>query len=170
MFTFLVIVGTIFFIYLGIKGDNTPDKRSEDADSQIENLPPISFYSPFSSDKAKRLATGELLYGSRNVLESFKYQNGILTLKMRNGGNISGALKNAEVRFVDNRGEITITVNMSGNKVTIIKFGNFKDREWETMINVLMLAGKTYGASIFGSAYKNLKRATLVAKIIKAIS
>lgn len=169
MITLIIIIIVAYIIYACVKSAK-PDKRCETADEQIADLPYIHFYSPFQKDKSKRFSSGELFSLSANVLETFTHKDGLLTLKMRDGKCISGALKNAEVAFAEIQNSIQINVKLSGKTVEIEKIGNFTEEQWDTMIDVLMLAGKTYGTDIFGGSHKNMKKALLVAKIIKAVS
>ena len=169
MITLTIIIIIAYVIY-AVSKSQKPDKRSATADEQIAELPLINFYSPYFNEKSKRLSTGELFALSSMVLELFNYEDGILTLKMRDGKKISGLLKNAEVTFQEVKDSIQIDVKLCNQKVEIDKIGNFTDDQWDTMIDVLMLAGKTYGNDIFGDAHKNMKKSMLVLKIIKGVS
>lgn len=164
MFTLLFII----LIVIVIVSYNTKDKRVENADEKIQELPPIHFYSKHQ-DSGARFWTGELFQSNGNILKEFNYCQGMLTLTMKNGDSLSGLLSAMTVRFEKVSFDIYITVNLDGKKVKIIEVGNFSDSQWETMIEVLMLAGTTYGAGIFSSAYKNMSRANLVLKIISKL-
>ncbi len=165
MITFLFIIVIIIFIV----SYNKKDKRIENADEKIQELPPIHFFSRQQNTGA-RFWSGELFESNGNVLREFNYNHGFLTLSMKNGKRVSDLLSAMTVRFEKLQGVTYITVKSKGSKVRIIMLGNFSDSQWETMIEVLMLAGTTYGASIFGSAYKNINRATLAIKIISKLS
>ena len=164
MVTLLVIIGIICLII----SYNSKDKRSSSADQQIHELPPIHFHS-LRNSTAKKFLTLELFESNKAILEDFNYNNGYLTLTMRNGKSISGPLNQMTVRFEKMSGFIVITVSSQRRKVQFSNYDNFTADQWDTIISVLMLAGTTYGAYIFGSTYKNMNRATLAMKIISKL-
>lgn len=164
MITLTIIILVIWAIY----AYNKKDKRSNDADEKIQELPPIHYHSQ-EHDSGKRFWTGELFESNSNVLLDFNYKNGYLTLKTKSGKVISGLLSTMSVRFDKYCGETHITVKSNGNKIEISKLGNFTDDQWETMIGVLLLAGTTYGAEIFSSWYKNMSKANIALKIISKL-
>ena len=168
MFTLLIITLTVCAIVASIKEYNTKDKRSDTSDQKIQELPPIHIHS-LRNSTGKKLLTMEFFESNNAILEDFNYNNGYLTLTMRNGKSITGLLSQMAVRFTDNNGFIAVSVKSNGKEVSFSKLDNFTADQWDTIINVLMLAGTTYGSNIFGSAYKNMKRANLVMKIISKL-
>ena len=160
--TIIIIIVVLIFAY------NKKDKRSVDADEQIQELPPIHFQSQ-QHDSGKRFWTGELFESNSHVLLDFNYKNGYLTLKAKNGKEISGLLSAMSVRFDKCYGETHIIVKSNGDKIEINKLGNFTDDQWETMIGVLLLAGTTYGADLFSYWYKNMSKANIALKIISKL-
>ena len=168
MITFIILI-TIVAIYCTIKAQNTADKRSATADRQIQELPPIHFHSQKTSTVNKILSL-EFFESKDGILEDFRYNNGNLTLTLRSGQQLSGRLDQLAVRFEKISGLTVISVGYSDkNKITFSQYNNFTDNQWDTIINVLMLAGTTYGAYIFGSTYKNINRANLVMKVLSKL-
>ena len=164
----MITLTIIVLVVLAIYAYNKKDKRSNDADEKIQELPPIHYRSK-KHDSGKRFWTGELFESNSNVLLDFSYGNGYLTLKTKSGEVIRGLLSAMSVRFDQYCGQTHITVKSNGNKIEIIKLGNFSDDQWETMVGVLLLAGTTYGADIFSSWYKNMGKANIALKIISKL-
>ena len=163
-----MITLTVIIIVVLIFAYNKKDKRSFDADEQIQELPPIHFRSQ-QHDSGKRFWTGELFESNSNVLLDFNYKNGYLTLKTKSGKEMCGLLSAMSVRFDKYCGETHIAVKSNGDKIEITKIGNFTDDQWETIIGVLLLAGTTYDADIFSSWYKNMSKANIALKIISKL-
>ena len=164
----MITLGIILIIVLMIYAYNKKDKRSNDADEKIRELPPIHYHS-IDQDIGKRFWTGELFEVDSNVLKDFNYSNGVLTLTTKKGIMVSGLLSEMVVRFTKMNGVTVITVKSNGKTLEVTKLGNFTDSQWETMIRILLLAGTTYGADIFSDAYKNMSKANMVLKIISKL-
>lgn len=87
---------------------------------------------------------------------------------MKNGKTLIASLSKMEVRFVKNRGLISVTVKCEGEEVSFYGMSKlYTDQEWEVIYRVLCLAGTTYGTSIFSGWNKNIGKVNTILKIIK---
>lgn len=174
MCTFFFILVIILVIAYIIEKNKTPDKKSSNYEQDIINLPDINMYH-----------SGEMDYGWRVCfwpsadkvsLYSICYKNHILTLNMKNGDSISGRLEDMTVRFYKLKNMPYCAEVKLGNKTVDVAWTSslFTDSEFETIFQILMLAGTTYDASIMSSASRNLNsaigKAQAVMKIIKFLN
>lgn len=164
MFTLLIIIAVIWVVVAA----NRKDKRPKDADEKIQELPAIHYKAPVK-DKAGRFWSGELLETDSSILDEFNYDNGFLTLKMRDGKKLCGRLSDTVVTFSKMSFSTYFEIKVGKEKVSFAKLETFTKDEWDVIIGVLLLAGTTYGRDIFSSTYKNLSRANLVLKIISKL-
>lgn len=167
-FFFFIVICFILFV-AALISHGKKDKRAVDADEKIAELPPIHFHS-LQHDSSQRLWSGELLESNHNVLDDFNFKNGVLALRTKSGKCVSGLLNNMTVRFEKIRTDTYITIRSDRNEIQIHILGNFLEKQWETMIGVLMLAGTTYGSEIFSAKYNNLDKAKIALQVIKIVS
>ena len=164
MFTLFIIIIVIVVVI----ASNKKDKRPKDADEKIKELPPIHYKVP-AKDKTGRFWSGELFEFDGCILDEFEYNSGLLTLKMRDGKRLVGLLSDAVVKFNKSSDGTTFNVKLDKKEVEFCKLDTFTKEEWEVIINVLLLAGTTYGKGIFGKTYKNISRSALIMKIISKL-
>ena len=145
----------IILIIIAIIAYNTSDNRDYQAEQKLVSIPPLHFVSQ-RNDSMGRLFSGELLKWDSNILEDFNFHNGWIVLTMRNGTQISGYLNQMVIRFDKEKYDgISINVKCLNGSVKFYKTSNFTEGQWNAMLSILFLAGKTYGASLFGKLYKD---------------
>lgn len=168
MFTLIII---IIFGYLIYKAFNpSADKRGteDEIEEAIRQLPDMHI-------KAKP-ATGftKLWYGKGYCLDEVHFHDGKLKMSLQNGKRFSGRLKDYSFYFVKYKGNITITLEINGNRTEFYYVDSiFSKEEWKAICGVMLCAGKTYNSSIiqnqFGTMSK-IQTAATVGKLIYQLS
>ena len=93
------------------------------------------------------LKTLNFAFDDSVILQHFSYENGVVTLTMKNGTIMKAPLSDMEVSFDALVNEIHTTIFAYGRKQKVITYDNFNKHEWEVILRVLALASKTYGTS-----------------------
>lgn len=93
------------------------------------------------------LRTMNLAFDDASILQYFAYENGVVTLTMKNGATLKAPLANMEVSYSSYISSIQMDISAYNRTLKVIQFDNFNKHEWEVIIRVLALAGKTYGTS-----------------------
>lgn len=93
------------------------------------------------------LRTMNLAFDDASILQYFAYENGVVTLTMKNGATLKAPLANMEVSYSSYISSIKMDISAYNRTLNVIQFDNFNKHEWEVIIRVMALAGKTYGTS-----------------------
>lgn len=93
------------------------------------------------------LRTMNLAFDDASILQYFAYENGVVTLTMKNGATLKAPLANMEVSYSSYISSIQMDISAYNRTLKVIQFDNFNKHEWEVIIRVMALAGKTYGTS-----------------------
>ena len=93
------------------------------------------------------LRTMNLAFDDASILQYFAYENGVVTLTMKNGATLKAPLENMEVSYSSYISSIKMDISAYNRTLNVIQFDNFNKPEWEVIIRVMALAGKTYGTS-----------------------
>lgn len=174
MCTIIFVTVIIFVVAYVIDKNKEPDKKSSNYEQEIINLPDINMYHSGEMDYGWRVCLWPS--ADKASLNSLHYKNHILTLNMKNGDSISGRLEDMTVRFYKLKNMPYCAEVKLGNKTVDVAWASslFTDSEFETIFQILMLAGTTYDASIMSSASRNLNsaigKAQAVMKIIKFLN
>lgn len=135
----IIIIGII--IYASV----TPNNKTQGEIRQVKNQLPNIYLQ--SRNMGGLLRTMNLAFDDASILQYFSYENGVVTLTMKNGATLKAPLANMEVSYSTYISDIKMDISAYNRKVSVIAFDNYNEHEWEVIIRVLALAGKTYGTS-----------------------
>lgn len=132
----IIVVAIVFFASI------TPNKKTQGEIYQAKNsLPNIYLQSRGMGGLVRTL---NLAFDDSSILEYFAYENGIVTLKMKNGSTLKAPLAQMEVTYSTYVSVIKMTITAYGRTLDVIAFDNYNDHEWNVIIRIMALAGKTY--------------------------
>lgn len=169
----IIFVCVVLFIIIMIS-NNKKDKKPANYDQQVNELPPCVY-------QAREMTSGEkalnLWPSDSKLLNYFAYQNGIITIRMKNGQTMSGPIRQFAAKF-ENLPKYGLTeayVSYNGAKITITCYAYiFTDEEWANIFAYLTYCGETRRADkITGKRYDAqdaIKHAGAAIKIISKIS
>lgn len=160
----LIIIILIICLICAFKKDK--HNKMED-DAAISRIPPFTVYARPMSAMSKFL---NFAVSKSELLHSFSYSDGMVTIVMQNGQSLTYPLNLLSVRFDKCNGTVYYTLKSDRQKVSFYYTTNITNAEWDAINNVLCLAGTTYGRSIFSKQYKYLGYANTAIKAIKALS
>lgn len=163
MVTFFVI----FIIVACILAARKDKHNKEEDDLAIANLPSFSILAKPMSTFSKII---NLAINKRQLLHSFSYTNGTVTLVTEDGRWLSSELSNLKVQFEKVNGIVSYSLTSKNQKMKFYQTTNITSQEWDAINGVLCLASTTWGRSIFSKQAKNLGRVITAMKFIKAIS
>lgn len=138
---FILIVLFIIVVIVSLK----PKQKSQNEMFQAQNSLPNIYLQ--ARNMGGLLRTMNLAFDDASILQYFAYENGIVTLTMKNGATLKAPLANMEVSFSSYISSIKMDVSAYNRTLSVIQFDNFNKHEWEVIIRVMALAGKTYGTS-----------------------
>ena len=147
--TLIIIIVIGIIIYASV----TPSNKTQGEISQVKNLLPNIYLQ--SRNMGGLLRTMNLAFDDSSILQFFSYENGVVTLTMKNGATLKAPLANIEVGYSTYISDVQMTVAAYNRTLNIITFDNFNKHEWEIIVRVLALAGKTYGTGILIGNYSN---------------
>lgn len=148
MFTLIIIVVVVWLIISAL----TPEKKEKgEIERAIKRTPSVSL---------------NAMQKQPDNIDTFHYENGVVTIKMTNGGKYSGHLKNMVVNFTTEGGYrynynpvlkrtvpfylgpirkyVSITFN-NNNSVRFLRDNAvFSDKDWDRIYNVLECAETIY--------------------------
>lgn len=138
---FLIIVIFIILVIVSLK----PKQKSQNEMVQAQNSLPNIYLQ--ARNMGGLLRTMNLAFDDASILQYFAYENGIVTLTMKNGATLKAPLANMEVSYSSYISSIKMDVSAYNRTLSVIQFDNFNKHEWEVIVRVMALAGKTYGTS-----------------------
>ena len=139
--TLIIIIVIGIIIYSAITPNNKTQGEINQAKHQLPNI-----YLQ-ARNMGGLLKTLNLAFDDSIILQFFSYENGVVTLTMKNGAILKASLADMEVSFEVLVNSIQTTIVAHGRKQKVITYDNFNKNEWEVILRVLALAGRTYGTS-----------------------
>lgn len=149
---FILIVLFIIVVIVSLK----PKQKSQNEMVQAQNSLPNIYLQ--ERNMGGLLKTLNLAFDDSVVLQYFSYENGVVTLTMKNGATMKAPLSDMEVSYSTYVSEIHATVVAYGRKQKVITYDNFNKHEWEVILRVLALAGRTYGTSFLVGNVDNTQK------------
>ena len=150
----IIVIGIIIYSAL------TPNNKTQGEINQAKHQLPNIYLQ--ARNMGGLLKTLNLAFDDSVILQHFSYENGVVTLTMKNGAIMKAPLSDMEVSFDALVNEIHATIFAYGRKQKVITYDNFNKHEWEVILRVLALAGKTYGTSFLignvGDTHKNIQQ------------
>lgn len=154
MFLLLVII-LVIVVIVSLK----PNQKTQSEIVQIQDgLPKIHLKSRGMSGLVRAL---NLAFEGSKILNSFTYENGIVTLQMQNGSMLKAHLSQIEVSYDANfkRNLASMSVKTYNKAVKVITYDNFNKHEWNVILRTMALAGKTYGSTlVVGTNVNDIER------------
>ena len=147
--TLLIIIVIGIIIYASV----TPSNKTQGEISQVKNQLPNIYLQ--ARNMGGLLKTLNLAFDDSVILQHFSYENGVVTLTMKNGATMKAPLADMEVSFEAFVNETHVKIVAYGRKQKVITDDNFNKYEWEIILRVLALAGKTYGTSMLIGSLDN---------------
>jgi hypothetical protein len=162
-----IFVIVVVIIILTISG-NKKDKKPANYDQQVNELPNATY-------QAREMTGGEKalnLWPSDSVLlNCFSFNNGILTIRMKNGKTLSGPIRQfcAKFEVLPKYGLVEAYVSYNGTKVTIRYYDYiFTEQEWDDIFGYLTYCGETRRADkITGKRFDAMDAINGASKAIK---
>lgn len=150
----IIVIGIIIYSAL------TPNNKTQGEINQAKHQLPNIYLQ--ARNMGGLLKTLNFAFDDSVILQHFSYENGVVTLTMKNGAIMKAPLSDMEVSFDVLVNEIHTTIFAYGRKQKVITYDNFNKHEWEVILRVLALAGKTYGTSFLtgnvGDTHKNIQQ------------
>ena len=150
----IIVIGIIIYSAL------TPNNKTQGEINQAKHQLPNIYLQ--ARNMGGLLKTLNFAFDDSVILQHFSYENGVVTLTMKNGAIMKAPLSDMEVSFDALVNEIHTTIFAYGRKQKVITYDNFNKHEWEVILRVLALAGKTYGTSFLtgnvGDTHKNIEQ------------
>lgn len=144
------------------------DKHNVEEDAvAISNLPSFTIQAKPMSTVSKIV---NLAVVKSELLQSFSYFNGMVSIVMENGNRFNALLCEMSVQFDKYNGNVTYTIKGNGRKVTFYQTTNISNKEWDAINSVLCLAKNTWGRDIFSKEAKYAGYVNMALKAIKALS
>lgn len=164
MLTFCFI---IFMVVCVIKMAQK-DKHNEEEDAnEISQLPSFHVEAKPMSTFSKVV---NLAIIPKNLLQSFSYSNGSVSIATQSGQMIQSSLRDLFVDFEKANGNITYTIKCGRKKISFYQTTNISNQEWNAINSVLCLAGSTRGRNMFSKEAKYAGMINMALKAIKALS
>ena len=136
----IIVIGIIIYSAL------TPNNKTQGEINQAKHQLPNIYLQ--ARNMGGLLKTLNFAFDDSVILQHFSYENGVVTLTMKNGTIMKAPLSDMEVSFDALVNEIHTTIFAYGRKQKVITYDNFNKHEWEVILRVLALASKTYGTSV----------------------
>lgn len=163
MFFIIVILILVFAIIIDCQNDkHDVNKESE----LILKLPPFRIE---AKSMSKISQFWNLAYNPAELLKSFNYSNGGISVVMQNGLNITAPLSDVYVEFSKSKSLIFYTVKYNNKKIHFYQTTNISKKEWFVISYVLCLAGTTRGMYFFGTSRKRVKQINKALDIINKL-
>lgn len=164
MFTLLIIL----FVVIAIIKASKKDKHNVQEDlyamarlpSFVINAKPMNTFSKIIN----------LAVDKSELLKTFSYSNGRISIVTENGRILSAQLKDIFVDFDKQNGVITYTIKAPNQKIKFYKTTNISNMEWDAINSVLCLAGSTRGRNLFSKEAKYVGFVNVALKAINALS
>ena len=134
--TLLIIIVIGIIIYASV----TPSNKTQGEISQVKNQLPNIYLQ--ARNMGGLLKTLNLAFDDSVILQHFSYENGVVTLTMKNGATMKAPLADMEVSFDALVNETHATIVAYSRKQKVITYDNFNKYEWEIILRVLALAYK----------------------------
>ena len=135
----IIVIGIIIYSAL------TPNNKTQGEINQAKHQLPNIYLQ--ARNMGGLLKTLNFAFDDSVILQHFSYENGVVTLTMKNGTIMKAPLSDMEVSFDALVNEIHTTIFANGRKQKVITYDNFNKHDWEVILRVLALASKTYGTS-----------------------
>lgn len=173
MCTAIFIIVVIVVIVM-ICSSKKKDKRPENYDNEVNNLPNVEYHSREMSGTDKAL---NLWPNDSKLLDYFSFRNGILYLRMRNCQTLSGPIRQFSADFSPlDGGNYQVDLKFNGRNMRVFTYYHlFPDDEWYHIIAYLMYCGETRGVEKISGDKKTgalevLKGVNAGIKIFNALS
>lgn len=143
MLTLLIIIAfgvAIYYAINGVKEHFTPTNNSLSSTTTISNIT----ITPRPISKFQQI---NYLAPDINVLTFFRYQNGILELRFKDGTSFNKALSDCSFQLGrDKYNNRTVSPKGSPFSWTVYEIGSILTKdEWNTVFSILSNAGTVYG-------------------------
>ena len=136
---------TVLFIIVVIAAFKSNQKTQGEITQTINSLPNIYLQSRGMSGLVRTL---NLAFEDSSILHSFTYENGIVTLLMKDGTTLKAPLSQLEVSYGTYIKIPQMTIKSYNQKVTVIACDNFNKHEWNVILRTMALARKTSGSAL----------------------
>lgn len=143
----IIVIGIIIYSAL------TPNNKTQGEINQAKHQLPNIYLQ--ARNMGGLLKTLNFAFDDSVILQHFSYENGVVTLTMKNGAIMKAPLSDMEVSFDALVNETHATIVAYGRKQKVITYDNFNKYEWEVILRVLALASKTYGTSLLIGSLDN---------------
>ncbi|MBQ8365295.1 MAG: hypothetical protein IJX41_05370 [Bacteroidaceae bacterium] len=137
MITFLVILLLVIYIIKSSTPNRKDDTQVEEA---IDTIPPLII-------KGRILGKLEcLLCNTSELVDIFKYEDGVVSITMKNGEQYSSHLKDMTVAitYIIQMRNYAYEITFNNRKVRFWKTDIFTNEEWNEIDNILIMAKTVY--------------------------
>ena len=135
-----------------IKSLQPKNKTEKEIQKATSELPNIYLH---SKDMGGLIKTLNFAFDNSLILQYFAYENGVVTLKMKDGTTMKAPLDKMEVRYDTSSKMVKMKIKAYDKIVKISSYDNFREREWEIIFRVLALSRTTYGTNLLLGNYSN---------------
>jgi len=146
-----------------------PDTKASNFSELLNKLGNISY----QAQDLSRIENAFYNWDKNALLDYFSYQNGILTIRMKNGNILSGPIQQFSVQFDASSYDIEkyqACVEYNGNQATIdsgLLKNLFAEQEWSDIFTYLTYCGTTYDTYVFSQAALEERRKAKKIKNVK---
>lgn len=137
MITFLVILLLVIYIIKSSTPNRKDDTQIKEA---IDTIPPLII-------KGRILGKLErLLCSTSELVDIFKYEDGVVSITMKNGKQYSSHLKDMTVAitYIIQMRNYAYEITFNNGKVRFWKTDIFTNEEWNEIDNILIMAKTVY--------------------------
>ncbi len=168
MITFIIIFAIVYGVIMTFSNDKSQKDQIRDAKKAMQ-LPDYYFQGKTLSS-AERAAN--LWPNDKDILDIFQFSSAdsSIYLKMKDGRSISCPLSKLEVHFNKWGNLYRFVCIYGGTEFSFYQYDYvFTKEQYDTIINVLLLAGTTHGRLVVSSFNKTLSKVNTAAKVLNKL-